>query len=355
LGGKYGCPRPVHKNADGTFTSDVPVAEQTVENGNPLWFAGGVDRTEVYQCPFTGNLYLTGTTVSGPYTPKNISKFKKSILLYSKDSGKNWGLVKDDFNPGGPLVMTSSPNGRLFLSRNINGQPTIYFSKNAMAPGVKPDMSEGFPVFYKENGSDIHLEVDPDTDLTNQIRATPSLSRISTDNSSSKVRLAYPSLNQNKRQEVRIVRIGVNNPNDPPAVKPVKTIQSKDPVNYSIVNSSFIEPDYIDEPPGIPTHNASVLYWIEAPQKDVSNKQFAARYALFTGGASVTEPEYLSVQNGVARTTWNSYSWPGHYMKGGFFYRGNTLNYLAQWREPTGIRANIVTVGGLLHGPNLPP
>jgi len=51
--------------------------------------------------------------------------------------------------------------------------------------------------------------------------------------------------------------------------------------------------------------------------------------------------EVLSVAAGSKRSFARTYN--GDYFSGGFFYLGSTFNYLAQWREPDGIKANIVS------------
>src|SRR5262249_34138434 len=80
------------------------------------------DRPEFYACPYTGYVYLTagyvpaqGTPGYDPTkTPEN--QPKTPVLLYSPNQGKDWyvvtiftGAASQDI----PLVMTSTPNGRL--------------------------------------------------------------------------------------------------------------------------------------------------------------------------------------------------------------------------------------------------
>jgi hypothetical protein len=337
LGGKYGYPRPMA--ADGRV--DVPVDQQGRDaEGNLLWFAAGADRTELYACPFTGHVYLTTRVFSGPY--KDIAPQQNTLLLfYSKDRGKSWEAIKEDFPTWSPLVMTSTPNGRLFLFQCIGDQPTVYFSKEPVSFGVKPEISAGYPVNYIEDGNKIpNATVDPKAvDLFLQL-FHPTISRISTDRTSSKVRVVYHARNEHGMQEARVLRIEVRNSSEAPVVIPVKTVRAETPTDYSVMYFTFIDPDYIDMPAGVRS-NTSVLYWIEASRVGLSNPHYAIRYMVFEGDFNTTCPAYLSVQDGRPRT-WSTRQDLGDYMSGGFFWKDYMLNYVAQWVDPTGIRANII-------------
>jgi hypothetical protein len=111
LDGKYGFPRPM----DDAGNVDVDPSKQgKYPDGSLKWFAAGADRTEVYVCPFTGFVYLTTRVISGPYKD-TAPKRDTALLLYSQDNGKTWELVKEDLPSWSPIVMTATPNGRLFL------------------------------------------------------------------------------------------------------------------------------------------------------------------------------------------------------------------------------------------------
>ncbi len=345
LNGKYGVPRPAALDDNGNLVADVPVEKQGKHpDGSLMWWVGGGDRTEVYACPFTGYIYLTTRVISGPY--KNIAPGKpnQTLLLYSKDTGKTWEAIKEDFPQWAPLVMTSTPDRRLFLFQVIGAEPTIYFSKTPVTPNVKPEISPAHPVYYVENGVNL-----PNTANKNPLCVDmelklnfPSISRISTDAFSSKIRVAYMSENSSGQLEARIIRIEVQNPNQKPVVTPVKTIRAENPKDYSVMYFTFIDPDYIDMPAGVKS-NASLFYWIEAPKTGLSNRKYAVRGAVFEGEFNTTCPAYLSVKNGAPRT-WSTRKDPGDYMTGGFFWRNNSLNYVAQWADPEGIKANVVTL-----------
>jgi hypothetical protein len=69
LDGKYGVPRPMgDTNGDGIDEVDVPFDKQGKHpDGSLKWWIGGMDRTEIYACQFTGHIYLTTRVISGPY------------------------------------------------------------------------------------------------------------------------------------------------------------------------------------------------------------------------------------------------------------------------------------------------
>jgi hypothetical protein len=344
LGGKYGVPRPLGKtNAD----IGVPFDQQTRHpDGSRRWWVGGQDRTEIYACPFTGLLYLTTRVARGPYKKETdanptIAALDTALLLYSRDNGKTWEPIKEDLPAWSPLVMTSTPNGRLFVFQLISSQPTVYFSRSPVSAGQKPEMSPGYPVYYMEDGMNVpNAGMKPaDVDLFLQL-FHPSISRVSTDTASSKVRAAYHAVNAQGMQESPIITIDVQDPNTSPVVKPVKRVRAQDPANYSVLYFNFIDPDYVDLPVDTPS-NTSVGYWIEAPRTGLADKKFAIRHSIFEGDLNTSCPANLSVKDGQPRT-WSTSQTLGDYMSGGFFWKDQRLNYVAQWVEPDGIKGNIV-------------
>jgi len=362
LKGKYGYPRP-SKFASHTVQSDVDMDvdpnDQFIDaNGNRLWWIGGGDRTEVYACPFTGYLYLTTRVISGPYyyRPDNYIAPKRDayVLFYSKDSGQTWQAIWEDFPGCAPLVMTSTPNGRLFLFQ-VCSNPLVYFSTQPVNAAAMPKISPGYPVHYMEGNTPIPAALDYNDDKTppqdnryayevdqHSTVYAPAISRVSTDGSSNKIRVAYQALNTSGRQEYCIVEVDVRDPNQMPVITPLRIIRAENPNDYSVLYGTFIDPDYIDMPDGL-ISNLSVFYWLEAPRKGLSSKQYAIRYMALEGDHSSTDPAYLSVMDSNPRT-WATRQDIGDYMTGGFFWKDNTLNYLAQWVESDGIKANIITL-----------
>jgi len=344
------------------------------------------DRPEFYACPYTGYVYLTagyvpaqGTPGYDPTkTPEN--QPKTPVLLYSPNQGKDWyvvtiftGAASQDI----PLVMTSTPNGRLFLYHWYYSVGELFCSNifNAAA-GEKPkisavygyaehsvgDSQNGHKLIFNEsivsysetvNGKVLN-QPPPDPDMAtkgvNRI-SDPSLSRVSTDTTTSRVRLSLRTLNEYKRNVYIILDIGVQDGSDgvphleASFLKRTGRIEAKQKTTHSILRGSFIDPDYVGTPSGF-VSNTSLFYWLEWP--GVGYTDMSAQYCFFTGSPSHQSGiGALSVKDGALRT-WNSNDPGGDYLSGGFFY-WKEPHYLAQWLEPDGIRANIVGVQSPLH------
>jgi hypothetical protein len=346
LGGKYGCPRPM----DDKGNADVPVEQQGKHaNGQRKWWVGGGDRTEVYACPFTGLIYLTTRVVSGPYQ-KTIPHRDTLLLLYSRDHGHTWQVIREDLPSWSPLVMTSTPNGRLYLLQAADESPMLYFSLAPVQAKTKPLLSPGYPIHYTENGKKILNKVPapyggpkgpPNIDLfLNGFH--PTISRVSTIPATSMIRVAYQTVNTHGMEEVRVVLVEVKDPAKPPVATSLNPVRAEDPNNASVVYATFVDPDFTDLPSPLKV-SATVLYWVEAPRMGQKVKKYAARYSVFTAAERGTAPAYLSVQNGKPRT-WSQRQDVGDYMGGGCFWKDGAPHYLCQWVEPDGIKANIVTV-----------
>ncbi len=340
-GGIYGIPRP--RNSQG---NDVAHTEQGIDatTGRLQWWVGGADRTEVYVCPFTGHVYLTTVVVSGPFEPGQ-SKFHATVLLMSTDSAQSWEVVRDDLRGSGPTVMTSTPDGRLFLFQQWGTQPIIYVSHAPIRAGTKPVLSGNeLPVNYVEGGGLVAAAT------ASQIRGevaigykipSPSISRVSTDRCSSKVRASYGVRNHHGMHEVRVIEIESID-GEPLAVTALAKIAASDPKNSSVMYFAFIEPDYIDTPFGFAS-SLTAAYWMEAPRVGHSSPAYSVHYTLFRGELPPDPPAALSVSQGVARA-WSARREVGDYMTGGFWWEPGQLSYLAQWVEPTGIVANVIRV-----------
>lgn len=336
-GGKYGVPRPM----DASGRADVAPAQQgTNPDGSLRWWVGGPDRTELYACPFTGSLYLTTRIISGPYRD-DYPKLDRMLLVRSRDNGRTWELIRDDLPSWSPMVMTSTPDGRLFLMQCIGSQPTVYFSVNKPRGREKPVLSQGYPVYYTEDGKPVPAAGGKDVDLFFQI-GHPTISRLSTDRRTSAIRVAYQSCSSSGTQEARVVSVTVKDAATAPQVANIATIRAEDPDNYSVMYFAFIDPDYVDMPRRAAS-NTSLLYWIETPKKGLQGRRWSARYALFSEERMVGAPGFLSVSGGKPRT-WDRRQDLGDYMTGGFFWWRNTLHFVAQWVEPDGLKANIVSV-----------
>lgn len=357
----------------------------------------GSDRPELYACPFTGNLYLTAEF----YPSKNATGPRPDPygirLVYSTDQGKSWHLVDTGTDLDGvpPMVITSTPNGRLFLyhwvaqpAAGFTG-PSYYgelFCSDIVMPGEVPKIHRVLPasaggqqiydgttktyLSLEANGRLSYFEdviinptdpslgyifpdnIPPDPDLlkkgVNPI-PTPAISRASIDGNSSRVRVAVPALNGYNRQVVGIVDIEVTDTSNGPRIETghlrlAGRVKAKDATAHSVLHGTFIDPDYIDTPMGF-VSNTSMFYWLDWPALPASD--MSASYCLVSGWPShlsATKP--LSVSDGAPRS-WASSDPGGDYLSGGFFWH-NGLNYVPQWCElapgAIGIRANIVNI-----------
>ncbi|KAH0537829.1 hypothetical protein FGG08_005442 [Glutinoglossum americanum] len=328
LGSKYGIPQLV----GGDNRPDAPVPGQDTNPDGSQEQVTSADRPEIYSCPFTGFVYMTTRVISGPYNTSTL------LLLYSKDLGKSWELIKEDFLALSRVTMTSTPNGRLFLFRLVEAQPTVYWTLGPVTAGEKPIISPAYAVNYVENGVKLPVSSSGAPTGLDPSSYGPSVSRLSTDTISSRIRAAYHTVNEFGMQEVRVININVKDPNRAPIVKPVKAIKTHNPQLYNILYYTFIDPDYLDMETGVKS-NTAVLYWIEA----LAQVNTTARYIVFDGSSNTSCPQYLSTKVGQPRT-WVKLGSIGDYMAGGFFWKDKTLNYVSHWVEPDGIHGNVVTL-----------
>src|SRR5205823_10226703 len=121
-----------------------PPQQGTNPDGTPMWWIGDGDREELYVCPFTGYVYLTSRVTSGPYGPLDpidtgvVPRRDTYLLFMSRDNGQAWDLISEDLPAVEPLIMTSTPDGRLFLFQIVGWQPTVYFTETPVGPVGTP-------------------------------------------------------------------------------------------------------------------------------------------------------------------------------------------------------------------------
>lgn len=262
-GGVYGVPRPL--DANGFITFDCSQQDRD-DNGRLRWSFAASDRTEFYQCPFTGNLYVTTIVGAGPFCDENGNRTSDpvdaSVLLVSMDGGFTFDLVAQ-LRRSAPNVMTSTPDGRLFVF-GVLENPTVQFTQ-PMVPGDFPVLGPENVVLYNDGSGDVPHNVVIDADLFINPVTHLSVSRISTDTTTSKIRAAYPSVNASDMEETRVISIEVPSGGGAPIVEPIVTVQPEDPDDHSTLYFSFIEPDYLDMPSGVKS-NVAMGYWIEPPR-----------------------------------------------------------------------------------------
>jgi hypothetical protein len=160
------------------------------------------------------------------------------------------------------------------------------------------------------------------------------------------------ALNEHHRQVVAVVDIDITDTPSGPRLKPgslrlAGRIEASDPSTHSVHHGVFVDPDYVSMPSGNAS-NVSMFYWLDWP--GVGSTDMSARYCFFSGWPShKSSSSPLSVNNGALRT-WQSSNAGGDYVDGAFYYwKGQ--NYVAQWLEPGGIRANIVHVPAPIRPP----
>jgi len=107
---------------------------------------------------------------------------------------------------------------------------------------------------------------------------------------------------------------------------------------------AFVYDDLVDG--GFNETPAALFYWIDAPPKnDPNDTKLVARYKVFYDGDQSFPSGYLSVTGGAKRKF--NRAGIGDYFSGGFFWLNHQLNFLCQWNETDGIKANIVSMSAI--------
>ncbi|MEQ1827133.1 MAG: sialidase family protein [Pirellula sp.] len=303
---------------------------------------GGWDRIEGYADPWNGHVYLSCNAAGGPVVDYSTGAVVEPeththYVFKSTDNGETWQSILK-FDAATPIVMTSTPNGRFYVFSvmevgtppNNHYQPTLFYSLNG------PMFSSGKPVYYQVDGgvTSIPVLVGADPMYSHFVyKATNSISRISTDTTSSRVRLTYPWVNANGRTAIAVINVEVPNDFAAPVVLPVAMFQAIDS-SCSVLASSFIDPDATGAVNW--KSNTAMLYWIEG-STDVAKESYV-RYCVFHGESGYSPPAIIG---GPSKPTVSS----GHYTYGGSYtHSDGSLNFLPLWVEAGGIRANLVTV-----------
>jgi hypothetical protein len=325
--GKYGWPGP-YKKPDGSFGYSV----------------GGFDRTEMYQDPWRGDIYVSGKGGGGPIRLHGKKhEYHAGVIFRSKDNGRNWETYYelDDPPPGNHkwgFPMTSTPNHRLVVF-SVEGQPGSYQpTLHYVEKGV---MSEGKTIIAKDHGAELKYEAGAGLD---DIRGYPlCIAPNHSYGTRSSVWVAYPALNASKMQTYAVSTVtfgGVSEPN----IILVANVAAEDPKKTSATMGAFIYDDRVDPDDQNTDLSCTLFYWLEAQPKTSTDSQknnLLVRYQIFHSGQSLP-PGYLSVANGTKR--YFTRTGIGDYFSGGYFWLEGQLNFMAQWNEPDGIKANIVSL-----------
>ena len=189
---------------------------------------GGFDRTEIYQDPWTKNIYITGGGDGGPYTENSLNVNNHAGGLFvSKDNGVNWTTLYrfiGQGKAGAPYVMTSTSDHPLVLLNIWGGVPTLYWLEKGAS-----SLSGGKQVVVVEDGSPVNSASDAGI---NDLRgAPPCMARIgAAGGGRDRVWIAYATTNASGRQVYKLCVITFAGGKDP-TTELVTTIQAEDPSN----------------------------------------------------------------------------------------------------------------------------
>ena len=298
-----------------------------------IWHVGGFDRTELYQDPWTKAIYVSGNAAGGPFEKDDGTTVNNSdALIFKSTNGESWSILHT-FEEGvrAPHVMSSTPNFPLVVLTRTGGgtDAQVYALKKGSSALNGPHA-----VGAKLDGSIV--DVATDSANTGDVQPnTPGSTAIARIGVSDRVRIAYPSVNSEKRQVYSIcnVTLGMDGT---VAADHVATIEAKDPAETSCVLGAFGIDDRSNAP-----NDAMMFSWIEVPA-DAASKQLLARYKMFFGTAGQYKAGVLSLAGGA----------PAPFPRGqigdyrtsvGFHVQGKT-HYLAPWADSTGIYGNIVSL-----------
>jgi hypothetical protein len=330
--GDYAWPRP-NRDENGNITA--------IDRG---WHAS-FDRIEAYADPWSGHIYFSGYIAAGPkinyqtgeeYAPKKETHF----FLRSKNGGVTWELIKKFDGVSTPLVMTSTPNGRLYVYTVIGTTPTLYYTL-LNKPGVV--FSSPKIIFYKVGQEILPAGIDSIYHNMNS-KYTNSISRVTVKGTSSKVRLSYQFVDaiNNQKTAIAIVKVDIPDDNSEPIVTAIRTFRAINPYS-SILSATFVDPD--PESINLVRAETSFFYWVEGSTNP--NTYAYARYSLFSGDKNSSEPVVLG-------EPWRPTKSVAHYMYGGAYSMADgSLNFLGQWVQDDGIRANIVSIPAYGQGERL--
>ena len=308
--------------------------------GTPGTFGvGGFDRTELYQDPWTGDIFVSGHGDGGPYTiGSKTTDNHAGAIFRSQDNGLTWKtfhVFEDSANQtkgAAPYEMTSTPDHALIVFHIESSQPTLYFVENGT-------MSTAKTVVASDGSDALDFGTAPNED---DIRGSqPCVARIGKSGAKDSVWIAYPSLNASGHQ-VYVVAVVTFGGSSAPIVDLVTKVGAEKPKQASAIMGAFVQDDLEDPGDGMQIPCA-LFYWIDAPPKTdpAATNKLMARYQVFYSGGAFPAG-YLSVSNGAKRTF--SRVGIGDYFSGGYFWINNQLNFLCQWNESDGIKANIVSL-----------
>lgn len=334
---------------------------------------GGWDRLEAYVDPFNGNMFVTVNAAAGVAdangkTKTQLDGNKKTtdqqvynhFLFKSSDNGKTWQKIHE-YGAWTPIVITTTPNGRIYLYSLMGETPMIAYS--TLASG-NTKFTEFKKVNYKLfNLADIEGGVNGVYGCA-MYKPTNSISRVSIDTNSSKIRISYPIVNGYNHTGVAIAGVEVSD-TGAPVTTPLALVYGQDMTKQSIMSSQFIEPDADIAAKS----NKAAFYWVEAEATSknpeittgADGKEKLDCFA-FSGKASanyviinsekpmgILKGKFLS-KTGSGDRFFNVANmndrgrYFGDYAYGGSYFANGRSYFLGQWREDDGVQANIISV-----------
>lgn len=317
-GGKFGWPQP--GDTAGVFG------------------VGGFDRTELYQDPWSGDIFVSGHGDGGPYMLRGKNHDNHAgVIFQSQDNGQTWKTfhVFDDAantsKGAAPYMMTSTFDHPLIVFHSENSTPTLYFVEKGV-------LSSAQTVTASDGASPLTLGGAADVD---DVRGSQCcVARLGKDGDRDSVWIAYPSLNSSSKQFYVIATVTFGG-TAAPIVNLSAKVSAEDSTRASAVMGAFVYDDLVDV--GSNETPTTLFYWIDAPSKnDPSDTKLVARYKVFYSGGGSFPSGYLSVSAGAKRKF--TRTGIGDYFSGGYFWLNGQLNFLCQWNESDGIKANIVSM-----------
>jgi hypothetical protein len=310
-GGKYGWP-------------------QLKEDGS--WEAvGGFDRTELYQDPWTKAVWITGHGDAHYKLGRKSVINHAEVIFRSDDRGESWQVFEE--RPEWEKrahPMTSTHGWPLLILRMEGGEPHLYGLKKGDSA-----IGSGRSVAAAVAGETIKIGYDEGvTDVASGAVSLHSIARIG---ETDKVRIAYPSVNEDGRQGFEICNVTLV-ANGEHISERIARVEGIDPAKASCTLGAFARDDLTGF-----GDSYSMFAWVEAPPAISPDKdKLLARCKVFFGEFGQYKSMALSLDGGTPKTFQRIGI--GHYSGYAGFHLNGQPHFLAHWREANAIRGNIVSI-----------
>lgn len=319
---------------DGRYSVSRPVPQEP--DGCPDGCFGGFDRMEAYADPYSGDLYVSVFAIGGQeisYPSKQVKSQAAStnMIFKSQDYGLTWKLVAQPSTAWTPMVMTSTPNGRLYIYSNVDTKPQLWYSTKNEGDNVEL----AGPYDVDVNG----IPVGSDALYGDRVyKSCNSISRISTDSSSSKIRISYPAVDDNGRTMMVLANVTCPEDAGQPIVQPLKVIKGNKAAGNSVLCATFVDADVTIAKVG---KNTALFYWLEGtgvptpPYTEPDGK--VSVNCMLVDGSSGTGPV-----KSLAKDLDRNYS-VGHYIGSGSAMFLGKPNFFVHFPQKAGMRGYLVS------------